>query len=134
MPLLSRLFVRTALIYLLIGFTLGALLLSHKGVFIDAWLWRLRPAHIELLLVGWTLQLALGVAFWILPRWWQPPIRGNVIGAWLAFFLINLGIWLVIVGTWTAVSPLIFAGRVLEATAVLAFAHHAWQRVVGRDG
>jgi hypothetical protein len=48
--------------------------------------------------------------------------------------LINLGIWLVIVGTWTAVSPLVFAGRVLEATAVITFAHHAWQRVVGRDG
>ncbi|MFO7538032.1 MAG: hypothetical protein R6X32_08220 [Chloroflexota bacterium] len=141
MPLLSRLYVRTALIYLLIGFTLGSLLLSHKGVFIDAWLWRLRPAHIELLLVGWTLQLAMGVAFWILPRWWQPPVRGKIGGAWLAFVLINLGIWLVIVGSWTATSAgseqgvrLIFAGRVLEALAVAAFAHHAWQRVVGREG
>lgn len=134
MPFLSRLYIRIALIYLLIGFTLGALLLSHKGVFIDAWLWRLRLAHIELLLVGWTLQLIMGVAFWILPRWWQPPIRGNVLGAWLAFFLINLGVWLVIVGGWMFSEPLILTGRVLETTAVITFAHHAWQRVVGREG
>lgn len=54
--------------YLVLGFTLGLLLLVNKGVPIHPALWRLLPAHAEFLLLGWTLQLALGVAYWILPR------------------------------------------------------------------
>ena len=60
MPRLSVLFVRTALLYLAMGFTLGALLLMGKGI--PAWqpgVWRLLPAHYECLLLGWTLQFAV---------------------------------------------------------------------------
>ena len=39
-------------------------------------LWRLLPAHIELLLLGWTLNLALGMAYWILPRYKTGAPRG----------------------------------------------------------
>ena len=60
MPRLSIWFIRSALIYLALGFTFGALLLANKGFPIIPEIWRLLPAHIELLLVGWTLQLAMG--------------------------------------------------------------------------
>ena len=91
MPRLSVLFVRASLVYLAIGLTVGMLLLWNKGVPISPYVWMLLPAHIEFLLIGWIVQLALGVAFWILPRWQTQ--RGDVRPAWAAFVLLNVGIW-----------------------------------------
>lgn len=71
MPRLSQWLIRTALIYLLLGFTLGALLLTHKGIPLHPALWSWLPTHIEFLLMGWIAQLTMGVAFWILPRYWK---------------------------------------------------------------
>jgi len=128
MPRLSVWFIRMALLYLLAGFTFGALLLAHKGIPFEPQVWRWRPAHIELLLVGWLLQLAMGVAYWILPRFQQQ--RGNTPAAWAAFWLLNAGVLLVVAAvplptfTWLAV-----LGRLLQAGAAVAFAVNAWPRV-----
>lgn len=135
MPPLSALYVRSALAHLLLGFTFGALMLSNKGVPYAPVLWRLRAAHIEILLVGWIIQLAMGVAFWIMPRFWQRPVRGNVLGARLAFALLNGGVWLVALTTilgWP--SFLILLGRLAQAGAAASFAAHIWPRVVPREG
>ena len=80
MPRLTRLYVRAALVYLILGFSLGALLLANKGLPLHPALWAWLPAHIEFLLMGWIVQFALGIAFWIVPRFWRPPRRGNVTG------------------------------------------------------
>jgi hypothetical protein len=128
MPRLSAWFVRAALIYLALGFTLGMLLLANKGIQISPYIWQLLPAHIEFLLIGWTVQLALGVAFWILPRWQTQ--RGNVRPAWVAFFLLNMGIWCVVLTPWLNLPAWVLSlGRVCEAAAAGAFALHAWPRV-----
>jgi cbb3-type cytochrome oxidase subunit 1 len=129
-PRLSRWFIRAALIYLLLGFTFGALLLAHKGVPLHPAMWRLLPAHIEFLVLGWMVQLAMGVAFWILPRFRQPPVRGNVPAAWAAFGLLNAGVLMVGIGSMLGAPALIpFLGRVSEIGAAVAFAVHAWPRV-----
>jgi hypothetical protein len=128
MPRLTVWFVRSSLMYLLLGFTLGALMLWNKGAPIHPLLWRLLPAHMEFLLLGWTLQLAMGVAFWILPRFMTK--RGNVKLAWAAFVLLNLGVWLAGVGpvlgapAWVTV-----LGRGAELGAAATFTLHAWPRV-----
>ncbi|HHY57105.1 MAG TPA: hypothetical protein GYA08_16910 [Chloroflexi bacterium] len=128
MPRLSAWYVRAALLYLGLGFTLGGLLLANKGLPQQPLLWRLLPAHIEFLLFGWTLQLAFGVAFWILPRWRTQ--RGNVRPAWAALVLVNVGIWLVVLTGWLEWSAWSLAlGRLLESAAVVAFGVHAWPRI-----
>ena len=130
MPKLSIWMIRAALIYLLTGFTFGGLLLFHKGIPISSMLWSLLPAHIEFLLLGWTVQLVMGMAFWILPRFRRPPRRGNRAFAWLAFGLLNLGVLTVGLGPLVTSSPLpTLAGRLAELIAALAFAAHAWPRV-----
>ncbi len=135
MPDLSRYMVRAALIYLLLGFTVGGLLLTHKGLPFYALMWRWLPIHIEFLLMGWVVQLVMGVAFWILPRNWTKSQRPKVGSVWIAFGLLNLGIWLIVVATlWNANRGLLFWGRVAEVSAVIFFAVYAWQRVVSRDG
>lgn len=137
MPLLSRLMVRTALVYLALGFLVGALMLWNKGVLIHPALWALLPAHIHFLLLGWTVQLAMGVAVWILPRFVTtaaPPSSERF--AWSAFGFLNVGILLATAGSllplWLSgewlrwLGPL---GGLAEFLAVVAFIGHAWPRI-----
>jgi len=134
-PRLSQWMIRAAFIYLLLGFTLGALLLIHKGLSLHPALWAWLPAHIEFLLMGWIVQLTMGVAFWILPRYWQKPRRPKESYAQVAFIVLNLGIWLVVAGTtFRAGEWVMLAGRVVETGAIVLFALHAWKRIVSREG
>ncbi len=130
MPRLSCWFIRASLLYLAVGFTLGALLLVHKGIPLHPALWRVLAPHLECVLLGWTLQLAMGVAFWILPRFPEGPERGNEALAWWAIGLLNTGVGLVGVG-WMLGLPgwIPLLGRVGETAAAMAFAAHAWPRV-----
>jgi cbb3-type cytochrome oxidase subunit 1 len=122
--------VRTALVYLGIGLLIGALMLAQKGVPIEGTLLRLLPLHIEVVLVGWTLQLGMGIAFWILPRFSHEPRYGREVFGWLAYGLLNIGVLSVGVGQWLgAPSIIMFVGRVAEVLAVVSFAAHAWPRI-----
>lgn len=128
MPKLSVWAIRAALVYLFAGFSFGMLMLANKGVLISPQLWILLRAHMEFLLVGWTAQLALGVAFWILPRLSTVPgsqgERGNEKLAWAALILLNLGVILASLG-----GAALLAGRVCQVLGAVLFAAHAWVRV-----
>jgi heme/copper-type cytochrome/quinol oxidase subunit 1 len=129
MPRLSSWFVRASLIYLALGFTLGALLLANKGLEFYPLIWKLLPIHIELLMMGWFVQLAVGVAFWILPRLSGPTPRGNERLVRLAFWLINIGIGMVILEAVTSLPGLLLLGRLAEFGGVIAFVVGSWKRV-----
>jgi hypothetical protein len=128
MPRLSIWLIRAALIHLGIGFTLGGLLLWNKGIPLHPALWKLLPLHMEMLLTGWTVQLTMGVAYWILPRWNTQRRRVPLVFA--AFILINLGVLMTGSAHWfDAPSVLFIMGRTLEVLAAAAFAVHAWPRI-----
>ena len=132
MPALSRWFIRTALIELGLGFLLGALMLATKG----STLWhstsRLLPLHVELLLPGWLANLAIGVAYWMLPKHAAGAERGATLPIALAWVALNGGI--VLAGSGVAV----VTGRSAEFCAVVLFTINAWPRVkrfgAGRTG
>ena len=137
MPRLSQLMIRTALLWLAIGYSVGGLVLLNKGVPLLPWLWTLRAAHIHMLLVGWTVQLACGVAFWILPRLDARGSRGDERLAWGCYAALNGGValgalhdplgalvpWL----GWNALPPLM---GLLYLLAAALFVRHAWPRIV----
>ena len=129
MPRLSVWFVRASLIYLLAGFTLGALMLAQDGVSYYPAIVAVLPVHMEFLLVGWLVQLALGVAFWIFPRFGLglPHSRGNEKLIWASFVLLNAGVLIVALELWIAAALLI--GRTLEVLAVLVYVLGSWRRV-----
>ena len=130
MPRLSVYMIRASLLHFGIGFTLGGLILFEKGVPYDTTMWRLRPMHIEMALIGWTMQLAMGVAFWILPRFSWPRGYGRRTPVWIAFVLLNLGVVSAGVGQWSShLDGLTLAGRLIEFLAVVAFAIGIWPRV-----
>ena len=122
--------VRTAFLYLGVGFFIGALMLFEKGAPIDPAFLRLLPMHVEFVLFGWILQLAMGVAFWILPRFSREPRYGSQRLGWIAYLLLNIGVLSAGVGQWLNAPPIIpLLGRIAEALAVVFFALHAWPRV-----
>ena len=132
MPRLTVWFIRASLFYLALGFTYGALILFHKGIPLHPAMWSLLPMHIDYVLFGWTLQLILGMAFWILPRFAKKPYRGNEKLAWAAFVLINSGvIVLSLVPFLPGLEWLTLLGRVLQAAGITSFFVHAWPRVKG---
>lgn len=125
MPRVSAWFVRAALCHLVGGFLIGALILASKGAVVGPAPWALRGAHIEMLLVGWTIQLVMGVGLWIFPRFaLRAAPRYSEVTAWLAFAMLNAGVVLVSVG-----GMLVALGRVLEIAAAASFAAHLWRRV-----
>jgi len=127
-PRLSIWMVRTALLALMAGTALGAVLLAAPGF---GWpgVLRWRPLHAELLLVGWLVQLTLGVSWWILPRFRSGAERGPEGLGWLAFGLVNAGAILAGVGRSVGLDGLALAGRSAEALAAAAYAARAWPRV-----
>jgi heme/copper-type cytochrome/quinol oxidase subunit 1 len=129
MPRLSVWFVRAALLYLASGFTFGGLMLADKGLHFLPSIWRWLPVHMELLLMGWLVQLAMGVAFWILPRHKEAAPRGNEKLAWLSFGMFNLGIGLVVAEGALGLRGYAGLGRGVEVVAVLIFAAVSWRRV-----
>jgi len=130
MPRLSVWLVRSALCYLGIGALAGAVLLVNRGVFLGERVGSLRPIHVEFLLVGWTLQLALGVAFWILPRFRAGSERGREGFAWLSYVLLNAGVLAVALGQAFGLPPaVLLLGHIAEALAAAVFALHAWPRL-----
>lgn len=137
MPRLSRWFVRMALLYLCVGFTLGGLILSAKAGAVNGrvWLWLL--PHADILVVGWMIQLALGMAYWILPRI-RVLGRGRVALAWASFVLLNVGLligaglpilpyWL---PEWAWLAQAFPAGLLIQAGALTLFVLYAWPRVL----
>jgi cbb3-type cytochrome oxidase subunit 1 len=130
MPKLSVWFVRTALVYLAIGFALGAVLLAAPGLPLDIPAARLRPVHIEFLLTGWMVQLALGVAFWILPRFRVGPERGREEIAWASYVLLNIGVLMAAAASMIGLPGVVPSiGHATEALAAGVFALHAWPRI-----
>ncbi len=132
MPKLSVWMVRSSLLWMGLGFLFGSLLLHHKGIPIYAWTWRLLPPHIEIMIFGWVVQLAMGMAFWILPRY-PENVRadkyGNTRVGWGAWALVNAGIAVSAWGGWDASADLQLVGRLLLLGGAGLFVAIAWGRV-----
>ena len=135
MPRLSKLMIRASLLHLGAGFLIGALLLWNKGIPFAPALWRLRAGHIEILIFGWMMQLAMGAAFWILPRFSSGHRYGKERLGWASFVLLNGGVVLAAIaqgwGTRWALWALVgaAAGRVLIVLAAIAYVRLMWPRV-----
>ena len=122
MPRVSVWLIRTALIYLVVGFGLGAVMLAFKvAPFTPGLIAWLRPLHVEL--------LALGVAYWILPRRASDGERGGETAVALAGALLNAGVLSVGLGQGSGAPVVPLIGRLAEAAAAGTFALHAWSRV-----
>lgn len=128
MPRISRFFVRASLLHFLAGTSLGAWALMPLGG--TSVLSAHRLLHAEVLLVGWLLQLALGVATWIFPfsRGVSQDRR-----LWTGWALLNGGLLAAGVGAWAALPALTTAGRLGELAGGALTAAVLWPRTGALD-
>ncbi|WP_372635012.1 hypothetical protein [Fodinibius sp.] len=131
MPTPSRWMIKASLIYLFAGFFLGALILLSKAYPGLSPAWALLPIHIEVSIFGWIIQLTMGTAYWILPRYLESGSRGNPLKAMIMVGLLNTGI-LVNTASYLDIVPssAILAGRSLEVGAIILFIALHWNRAV----
>ncbi len=102
---------------------------AGEGVALPAGLWQWLPVHVELLLVGWLVQLVMGVAYWIFPRFGMTPLaRGREGLAWLALALLNGGVWVACLGMLRDWPGFTVAGRAAEVLAAASMALNVWTR------
>lgn len=87
MPLLTRIFIKTAMICLALALVLGILLASGETN-------SLFPVYIHLLVFGWLTQLIFGVVFWMFPKYSVEKPRGSEALGWWTYALLNIGLLL----------------------------------------
>lgn len=139
MPVLTRWYVKTAILYLVVALLLGAVLAGNGLVPLPALLVLAAPAQIHLFVVGWLTQLIFGIAYWMFPKASPERPRGSDAVAILVYVALNLGLVARAVGEpWQAASPGAVPGGLLVVSGVLqwfggvGFAVQAWPRVRGR--
>ncbi len=141
MDRLSVIMVRTSLVYLFAGILLGGFLLTNEGLASPLAVPPLGLVHAHLLFVGWLLQFALGIAYWLLPRRRTPanPEAYSFRLALTGYFLLNAGLLLRVL-----FEPLVFSGLrhlgwllilsgSLQVASALVFVGQLWRRVLQRQ-
>ncbi|TYP94811.1 Cytochrome C and Quinol oxidase polypeptide I [Fodinibius salinus] len=131
MPTPSRWMIKASMLYMLVGFSIGALILISKVYPELSTVWSLLTVHIEVGIFGWIIQLTMGTAYWILPRYLKTGSRGSSRLALVMVGLLNLGI-LINVASYLQFldSSATILGRLLEVGAVVLFIGLHWNRAV----
>lgn len=139
MPLLTRLFVKTAIVYFVAALIVGLLLAARPVLGLPTIVASLSPVYFHLLMVGWVTQLILGVAHWMFPRYSKEIPRGKDWLTWATFLLLNSGLLLRIIAEparTVSVEPvwgwLLALSALLQWLAGMAFIANLWPRVKER--
>lgn len=135
----ARIYIKTALVQLLVSVLLGALLLVNASLSLHRYVGLLLPVYYHLLMVGWATQLIAGVALWMFPPHSRARPRGDERLGWLAYGALNGGLLLRAVAeplqlirpsAWTSAGLVLSA--VLQVGAVWLLVFALWPRVKGR--
>lgn len=131
----SRIAVGLSLFYLLVGFTIGALMLASKAYAFYPSILLYLPLHIEYMMFGWFINLIFGVAYWMFPRFTpsrstMDKPRGFVRAAWVSLLLLNTGLVIYTCGEFfRATNTVRLVGRLVELAAIACFMVNLWPRV-----
>lgn len=132
MPSLTRWFLKTALIYLILALCTGILLSLPGTVSIPG----LFPVYFHMLTFGWLTQLIFGVALWMFPKYSMARPRGHEWLGWATFILLNTGLILRVIfeplhGTMPSSlsSWMLVTAALLQWLAGVAFVANTWPRV-----
>jgi len=129
MPLLTRTFIKTAMVYFALALSLGILLTLgvSNGFF---------PVYIHLLVFGWLTQLIFGVIYWMFPKYSKELPRGHDVLSWIAYGTLNVGLILRAIAeplqasqTGSLFGILLVTSAILQWLAGVAFIANTWQRV-----
>ncbi len=139
MPPIARAYVRAAFLYFIVAFVIGALMMLDRWLNVSRWLKVVYVSQLHLLVVGWLTQLAIGVAYWMFPRFLKgqdPRPRGSDRLAWMVLICLNAGLLLrfivepfYLMGPSTWLAAVVALSGVLQALAAVLFAWLVWGRI-----
>ncbi len=139
MPIVTRTFVKTALVYFVVALLTGMLVAARSVLDLPRLVAGLSPVYFHLFMVGWVTQLIIGIAYWMFPKYRRDLPRGYDSLAWATYALLNLGLLLRLVAEPAqTVSPAPTWGTLLALSALLqwlgglAFVANTWPRVKER--
>jgi hypothetical protein len=139
MPTLTRLYVKTSLLYLVAALLFALLLALGQAIALPPLLRSAGPVYFHLFLLGWVTQLIMGIVFWMFPKYSREYPRGSVRLALATYVLLNTGLLLRVVGEPArAVDPaplwgwLLVASGLLQWLAGAGFVANTWGRVKER--
>ncbi|MBI2818668.1 MAG: hypothetical protein HYX73_01700 [Acidobacteria bacterium] len=134
MLLIHRLFIKTALVYLVLGAMAGAwMLLRQAGAPLPE-IANLATVHIHLLGLGFFMMMVCGVALWMFPRksgeTREEAARDLL--AWTTYYLITIGLavrCLALLLPAVLGNVVLGGSAVVQAAGVASFAIAIWPRV-----
>lgn len=136
MPLLTRVWIKSALVYFILALLLGLLLALDSAGVVALSIQGLFPSYIHFITIGWITQLIMGVVFWMFPKYTQQKPRRSDWAGWVSFSTLNLGLVLRLIGEpMYATLHTIWAGWLMAIAALLlltggiAFVVNTWGRV-----
>jgi cbb3-type cytochrome oxidase subunit 1 len=121
-----RRFIRSSLVWLGVGVTLGVVMAVHPAAA------AFRPAHLHANLLGFVSMMIFGVAYHVMPRFTGRPLH-SVRAATLHLWVANLGLAGMVSGfilriyRWGPGAALLAAGGVLAAAGAFLFIHNIWR-------
>jgi uncharacterized protein involved in response to NO len=131
-----RRFIKTAIGFLGVGLAIGLWLLVRReltGQFPSPYE---TSAHTHALLVGFVMEMILGVALWLFPRPDKMDTRYRPQFTSIAYWALTLGTLVRVVaellrarGPSPAISAAIVAGGAAQTAAVLLFFYTMWSRI-----
>lgn len=122
-----RAFVRSAVVWLALGVTLGVAMVLHPPLLVY------RTVHLHLNLLGFMSMMVFGVGYHIFPRFAGVPLPSPRIAAvhlWIAnigLALITIGFALRYAGVPRPSTALLGVGGALSATGAYCFAYLVWR-------
>jgi hypothetical protein len=135
MPLTTRLFIKSGLIYFLISLGLGVL------IQIDSFQYSgMSPMFWHALMVGWITQIIIGVSTWMFPGRIKEESFRNQKWEWIAFIGLNTGLPIRFlaepmnsafdVSFW---SYLLIISSILQFIGILSYVIGIWPRVQSKQ-
>ncbi len=139
MPLVTRTFIKTALLFFVAALLCGILLALRLLLNLPLWISGLVPVYFHLLMVGWITQMIIGVAYWMFPKLSKENPRGSEALAWSTYGLLTGGLLLRVVAEpahlvsiWPIWGWLLAGSALLQWLGALTFVANTWPRIKGR--
>lgn len=139
MPFIARLFVKTGIVYLVLTFLAGGVLLTLEALgYRTPFIIDVEHGHMGF--EGWLVNVVIGVALWLLPlnkkRFPNEQGRYPSSAAMSSYLMFNIGLPLRIVveplaatGSTAATSALLVLSAILQVAAIAVVAWIVWNRV-----
>ncbi len=131
-----RYFIKTSIIFLIVGILSGLYLIISKYYFVQGYNTEIISAHTHIVLVGSVIMMIMGVALWFFPRAEKTDKRYNP-------DLIRFVFWLMAISTAIrfvaqVINSFLFAGwlnltvtvaSALQVTSIILFFYSIWGRI-----